>query len=58
MSVANQSGVVADPTPCSKWANIEFNALKVAETCVGGRISQGGFGLISGRFGAADSSAV
>ncbi|KAL2048336.1 hypothetical protein N7G274_000247 [Stereocaulon virgatum] len=56
MSVANDRGIVPDPTPSSKWAYIEFNALDVVQKCIGRRLPQGGFGLISGRVGAADSS--
>ena len=48
MSVANEKGVVVDPTPLSKWAHVESNAVKVAEEYVGRRLPQGGFSLISG----------
>ena len=48
MSVANEKGVVVDPTPLSKWLYVEFNAVKVAEECVGRSLPQGGFSLISG----------
>lgn len=56
MSVANKKGVVVDPTPLSKWAYVEFSAVKVAEELRWQKVATRGLQPHL-RFGRADFSA-